>query len=46
MSAFEQLAAQAMSNADGDEDMEKQIQEALACPCVGEIPNFTTLNRI
>jgi hypothetical protein len=35
MAGLEQLAAQAMSNANGEEDLEKQIQEAIACPCVG-----------
>lgn len=36
MAGLEQLAAQAMSSANGEEDLEKQIQEAIACPCVGK----------
>jgi hypothetical protein len=42
MAGLEQLAAQAMSNTDGEEDLEKQIQEAIACPCVGKCPHFHT----
>lgn len=45
MSGLAELAAQAMSNADGEEDMEKQIQEALACPCVGENPDYLLLHN-
>lgn len=36
MAGLEQLAAQALSSSNGEEDLEKQIQEALACPCVGK----------
>lgn len=38
MAGLQELAAQAMSNAEGEEDLEKQIQEAIACPCVGTSP--------
>lgn len=32
---MDQLASQALKNVDSEEDIEKQIEEALACPCVG-----------
>jgi hypothetical protein len=44
MAGLEQLAAQAMSGGNGEEDLEKQIQEAIACPCVGTSSAFPSLN--
>jgi len=34
--SFGDIAAQALSGVDGEEDVEKQIEQALSCPCVGE----------
>ena len=39
MSAFSQLAAEALQHSEGvagEQDVEKQIEAALACPCLGE----------
>jgi hypothetical protein len=34
---LQDLAAEALSNVtDGEQDIEKQIEEALACPCIGQ----------
>jgi intermembrane space import and assembly protein 40 len=35
MSTLADLAAEALGDANGDEDIEKQIEQALNCPCIG-----------
>lgn len=30
--------AEALAKADGEQDMEKKIEAALACPCLGALP--------
>lgn len=35
MSTLADLAAEALGDTDGEEDIEKQIQQALNCPCIG-----------
>lgn len=35
MAGFSQLAAEALQHAEGEQDVDKRIEEALACPCLG-----------
>ncbi len=34
--SFSQLAAEALQHAEGEEDIDKKVEQALACPCLGE----------
>jgi intermembrane space import and assembly protein 40 len=35
--SFQELAAEALSGADGEEDAAKRVDDALACPCIADL---------
>lgn len=35
MAGFSQLAAEALQHSEGEQDLEKKIDQALSCPCLG-----------
>lgn len=37
MAGFSQLAAEALQHSEGEQDLEKKIDQALSCPCLGDL---------